>query len=267
MNRIPRIAAWVALLLAAVPAIAIADAHAAHGAVNAAAPLKVLALGDSITYGKGDRLLNSYRADLKARLMNGGGFPIDYVGAVVSGSGQDPESEGHSGWRINQIRAEIQQYLLSFEPDVVIIHLGTNDILHNDTLSAAPARLNALINQIEVYRPSAEIFVQQIAGFSDPVLAARGATFNAGVAQMPHLADPGVHLVNQGGVRGSMLYDGVHPNTYGYQWMGWNLYQSFNDVYGGGHWYAGQSPATKTYAVVCQRNSGCHNLSNAQRTP
>ena len=71
-------------------------------------PLRVMPLGDSITWGVGSSTGNGYRGPLWNRLA-ADGHPLDFVGTVRGGSMSDPDNEGHSGYRIDQIAALTQK--------------------------------------------------------------------------------------------------------------------------------------------------------------
>ncbi len=214
---------------------------------------RVLALGDSITWGVGDDLRNAYRRDLKSQL-DGVGFKTNFVGSVMSGTLNDPEHEGHPGWTINQIRAEVYSYMATYQPDIVLIHLGTNDIGRNDNISTAHARLNALITQIRNVS-TATVFVMQIAGFMNTTLQTATNSYNAKIPYMSNVGSANsVYVVNQSQVRGLMLWNNNHPNTFGYSQMAWNLFSVFRRVYSGNVWPIGIAPANQTAANVCTRN-------------
>ncbi len=65
-------------------------------------PLRVLPLGDSITWGVGSSTGNGYRSPLGNKLV-ADGHPLDFVGTLRGGSMPDPDNEGHSGYKIHQI--------------------------------------------------------------------------------------------------------------------------------------------------------------------
>jgi hypothetical protein len=78
-------AALVAILVLAGPGV-----PAAHAAGPA---LRVMPLGDSITWGDGSSTTSSYRADLW-NSITGAGFPLDLVGSLQSGALPDRDHEG-----------------------------------------------------------------------------------------------------------------------------------------------------------------------------
>ena len=85
---------WLALGLVTSTAVARAPA---------APPIRVLPLGDSITDGAGAP--GGYRLRLYQLLTNAG-FNVDFVGTLTDNGAPglpDPDHEGHSGWRIDQI--------------------------------------------------------------------------------------------------------------------------------------------------------------------
>src|SRR3954453_12829185 len=97
---------WTSPLIPLVPAAALGLTAAGVTPASAASntPLRVMPLGDSITWGVGSSTGNGYRAPLWDELA-AGGHPRDLVGTGRAGSMSDPDNEGHSGYRIDQIAA------------------------------------------------------------------------------------------------------------------------------------------------------------------
>jgi lysophospholipase L1-like esterase len=91
-------------------------------------PLRVMPLGDSITWGVGSSSGNGYRGPLWNELA-ADGHPLDFVGTVRNGPMSDPDNEGHSGYRINEIAALADASLTRYRPNVVTLHIGTNDLI------------------------------------------------------------------------------------------------------------------------------------------
>src|SRR5689334_13802099 len=83
---------------AAWPAVATAaeTPPSAPQAAAAATPLRVMPLGDSITWGVGSPSGNSYRSFL-ANKLTAEGHTLDFVGSGRNGTMSDPDNEGHSG--------------------------------------------------------------------------------------------------------------------------------------------------------------------------
>ena len=51
----------------------------------------------------------------------------------------DRNHEGHSGWRIDEIHASIDGWLTTYQPEVVLLLIGTNDVTQDYQVSTAPA--------------------------------------------------------------------------------------------------------------------------------
>jgi lysophospholipase L1-like esterase len=195
-----------------------------------APPLRIMPLGDSITYGAGSLTHSSYRIDLERRLA-AGGLAVDFVGSQQSGIGADRDNEGHPGWSISEITAQVGGWLRTYKPDVVLLHIGTNDMNQNLDVAQAPARLAFLINQIRLNRPYAEIFVQEIVGARDAAVQARIDAYNAAIPGVVAALGPRVHAVDQSMVNWRMLSDQLHPDDNGYAMMSANLYRALAKAY------------------------------------
>src|SRR3954453_11137248 len=104
-GRRPGILAAACAVLIAAATFAIGTAHAeSNGGV------RVMPLGDSIT--DGFTVPGGYRIGLWQKFV-AGGFPVDFVGSLSNGPAElgDHDHEGHSGWRIDQIDANIVNWL------------------------------------------------------------------------------------------------------------------------------------------------------------
>ncbi len=99
-----------------------------NSALNTSGTIRIMPLGDSITQGVHGSTDNAgYRNDL-AELLDSQGFDYDFVGTKRDGSGFDRDHEGHSGVRADELLAELNSYLNSNPPDLILLHIGTNDI-------------------------------------------------------------------------------------------------------------------------------------------
>jgi lysophospholipase L1-like esterase len=196
----------------------------APGAAQAAAPkLRLMPVGDSITWGVGSSNGSGYRGPLWNDLVaHGYGTGLDFVGSQYGGSMPDPDNEGHSGWRIEQIAGIITPLLQQYRPNVVTLHLGTNDMNQNYQVATAPDRLGSLIDQILAAAPDASVEVATLVPAMDPTVQSRVTQFNAqipGLVQARRNAGKHVRLVSMSAVTSADLADGLHPNDTGYQKM------------------------------------------------
>lgn len=250
------------------------------GLVGAAAPaaaspapdpgrrLRVMPLGDSITWGVGSTNLDSYRNALYWRL-NEAGVPVDYVGSMRSGVSPDPDNEGHKGWTIAQIAAHVDDWLATYRPDVILLHIGTNDMVRG--VADAPEQLDALLDRIHADLPDAQVFVAKIVGLADYLNVGsqlqRTATYNAAIGRIVPGKGPGFHVVDQSTVHGIDMWNREHPNDYGYLKMAWNWYRALEPVLNNGDlpWTAFGDPYRAPYGDRCIERStlgfavqGCH---------
>ncbi|WSX96080.1 NPP1 family protein [Streptomyces goshikiensis] len=185
------------------------------------AHLRVMPLGDSITYGVGSSTKSSYRADLWKFLKAHTG-DVAFVGSQQSGSLPDDDHEGYPGRRIDQVASIAHCTVARTKPNVVTLHIGTNDMNQSHDLAGAPKRMGALIDQVLADSPGATVLVATLipsvkAGMQ-PKIDAFNAALPGVVAQR---AGQGKHvlLVGMGAVTPSDLAETSHPNDTGYRKM------------------------------------------------
>jgi len=191
---------------------------------TAAAPtvtpmVRVMPLGDSITWGVGSSTTSSYRADLWRRLVEQSGYGVDFVGSGASGSLPDRDNEGHSGWTISQVAAQTNGWLSTYRPDVVLLHIGTNNMYSDADAQRAPGQLSALIDQIHVAPSSPRLFVAQIVPAKDNTINARITAFNRQLPAIVASKDSSkISLVDLYSPlnRSGDLADNLHPSDAGY---------------------------------------------------
>jgi lysophospholipase L1-like esterase len=207
------------LAAAAAAALALAGTLLATGAGPASAEsnggVRVMPLGDSITDGL--NVPGGYRIELWNKFV-AGGYKIDFVGSQFNGppSLGDHDHQGHSGWTIAQIDANVVNWLRATTPRTVLLHIGTNDMFSQS--AGAPQRLSTLIDKITNTAPDAEVFVASIIRLNGADSQVR--TYNAaipGIVQSKVNAGKRVHFVDMYPALGAGdLADGVHPNAGGY---------------------------------------------------
>ena len=90
------------------------------------------------------------------RYFNAAGYDVDFVGGVQSGWAEfdDPDHEGHSGWHAGGwtdggLVANIYTWLGSNPADVVLLHIGTNDISDGGTPAETAAEVRDILNEID----------------------------------------------------------------------------------------------------------------------
>lgn len=230
-SRLGRTLSFMTAAAVTVVAAALMPLGTAHAESNGG--VKIMPLGDSIT--DGIQTPGGYRIGLWQKFTSGG-QKVDFVGSLSNGpSGLgDHDHEGHSGWRIDQLDANIQTWLKKYNPHTVLLHIGTNDISQKYNVSSAPSRLGTLIDHITSTAPDAEVFVATCIPLAYNMSGIQ--SFNA---QIPNLvqtrasAGKHVHLVNMySALSTSDLTDQVHPTSNGYNKMAAVWYTALQSVRG-----------------------------------
>ena len=185
--------------------------------------LRILPLGNSITYGYLSLDGNGYRLELLKDLV---GTNFTFIGSIRSGNMTNNENEGHPGATISQI----QQYAnnsLPEKPNIVLIHAGTNDMNDDppdEPYATAPDRLGSLIDTVVAgAAPDALVLVAQIIQAGNVTTNARIATFNdavPGVVAQRAVLGQNVKVVDFRSITPADLQDGLHPSEEGYLKMG-----------------------------------------------
>ncbi|MDP3850554.1 MAG: Ig-like domain-containing protein, partial [Luteolibacter sp.] len=204
-------------------------------------PVRIMPLGDSITYGvtSGD-VEGGYRTQLHSLLSNAG-YNVDFVGTFSDTTFTVPDRnhQGLRGAHVDGLDLAVGGWLDSVEdPDVVLLLVGTNDFLQTwpyETPAGVLAELDSLINNIATRRPFAKIIVSTlILSTVSPTIEAKQVTFNQGipalvaqhVAQGRHVSMVDMHPVLNAGD----LADTVHPTTGGYNMMANAWFPKITDV-------------------------------------
>ncbi|MEV6183181.1 ricin-type beta-trefoil lectin domain protein [Streptomyces sp. NPDC052015] len=213
---------WVLTLISLVAAVlGVTAAGVTPASAGSTTPLRVMPLGDSITWGVGSSTGNGYRGPLWNKLAADGHL-LDFVGTVRGGSMSDPDNEGHSGYRIDQIAALADASLTRYRPNVVTLHIGTNDLQGASEVNTAIARLKSLVNQITADVPDATVLVASlVVSTSASEERFRGA-YNQATRQIvsdAQAAGKHVAYVDMSSLTTADLADPLHPNDAGYQKM------------------------------------------------
>lgn len=194
----------------------------ATAAVDRSTPLRIMPLGDSITLGpdQDGGISGGWRPLLADELARQDGMDVQFVGSQRSGT-PPLDHEGHGGWRIDQIRGIVDEAMATYAPDVVLLHIGTNDIGQRYALDGAPARLADLAARICSDRPGVDLVVASIIpiGSLEPLIDRYDATMPAMVGGLQE-SGCRAHLVDmRDAVPATELFDGVHPDRLAYATM------------------------------------------------
>ncbi|WP_173079560.1 cellulose binding domain-containing protein [Phytohabitans rumicis] len=193
----------------------------------AAAPVRIMPLGDSITGSPG-----CWRSLLWNRLQSTGFTDVDFVGTLPpQGCGQahDGDNEGHGGALVTAVADQNQLvgWLSATRPDIVLMHFGTNDVWSNRDPATILAAYSKLVDQMRASNPGMRVLVAKIIPMnpsSCAECAQRTVALNNAIpgwaAGKTTTASP-ITVVDQwtGFSTASDTYDGVHPNAAGDQKM------------------------------------------------
>lgn len=119
--------------------------------------LRILCLGASITFGVGSTTGNGYRKDLRD-LLEADGNSVHFVGTQSSGNMTNNANEGYPGFRIDQV-AGFGWNAYGYLPNVICVHLGTNDMSQNYAPNVSAYNMGTMIDQIYSAIPSTTLVV------------------------------------------------------------------------------------------------------------
>ncbi len=178
-------------------------------------PVRIMPLGDSITRRVG------YRPGLYFDLV-GADYDVDFVGSVADSSGTyDRDHEGHAGFTTSDIAAQLNSWLALNPPDVILLHIGTNE----DPSFPYPSetKVEDLLNIIDGFDPGITVLLARIINkvpnellvtqFNDNVEAMALVRVSSGDKILVVDHESALNYVDD------MDPDGIHPNTAGFSKM------------------------------------------------
>ena len=214
----------------------------------APAPCVILPFGDSITDGFGTP--GGYRIDLFRRTLTDG-KRITFVGSaqngptMVSGMPFPRNHEGHSGFTIDTDAGHtgispLVPTAIGFNPNIVLLMIGTNDINGNVNVGQAPTRLGNLIDAMFTRRQDMLVVVALIVPGRQDSLNARIMTYNAAIPNLVATrAAAGRHIVSvdmygaftrDANYKTTLLADDLHPTPAGYLRMSDTWYAAIGSL-------------------------------------
>jgi hypothetical protein len=194
--------------------------------LTAAEPVTIMPLGDSIT--QGNQTMDSYRRPLFHKLTDAG-YQFRFVGSEKSNfTGPPPhpdfqqDNEGHFGWKITDVLAKLDGWLDKNNPDIVLLHLGTNDNGQpNRTADAIIADIGTMVDILRKHNPKVKILLAQLmTNWGDlvevnrriPELAKRKSTATSPVIVVDQVTGFDIR-------KDQDTVDGCHPNASGEEKM------------------------------------------------
>ncbi|MDG2114152.1 MAG: GDSL-type esterase/lipase family protein, partial [Actinomycetota bacterium] len=142
--------------------------------VEPAVATRMMPIGDSITEARtASQGIPSYRAALWDQLQVAGAN-VDFVGSrhgvldhfdrpsgmADPGGTWDKDHDGHYGWRTDEILngknagdGKLSDWLTAHTPDVLIVHIGTNDLVQGQTVSTTIDDVRQLVLTARAQNP------------------------------------------------------------------------------------------------------------------
>ena len=191
--------------------------------------IRIMPLGDSITQGPAEE--DSYRRPLW-KMLKTTGARVDFVGSMKRNypdakpahSDFDMDHEGHWGWQTGEVLAKIDGWAAEHVPDIVLLHLGTNDILHGQKNQDTVEKLRGIIVVLRKHNSGVKIFLAQLIPMGGKAANLKIQELNQLIPDMAHSmtseASP-VRIVDQyeGFDALKDTSDGIHPNESGIEKM------------------------------------------------
>src|SRR6056297_1209896 len=255
--------------------------QAAQGMESAAVPVRILPLGDSITAGAPNTPdpQPTYRMYLYDHLVASGlaaGTGFDLVGRYdehPSGTydflrqGEwDHDSESVSGKRTLWASQVVGGAVRDFDPEVVLVLIGINDLRQDITPQEAAANIEEVVDRAR-FKPDVDIVLAEIppaAGFEALVeeynalvreIAASKTTSTSRVVTVDLYTGFDLEVYS---------YDGVHPNYAGDEWIAERFADVLHTEFGIGDPWGGEPVAPTT--TITDGPSGTVDTSDATFT-
>ncbi len=210
--------------------------------------IKLMCFGDSITDGY--NFVGGYRYTLGNLLSeNGYSSYVDFVGPNWGGNQYDPQHAGYSGYTIADTPkrsglTDFAEWIMGeYTPDVVMLQIGTNDILDYYELDTIADRLETLVDLVLAGLPEdGMLFLATITTmdatnglyidqsyYTVELMDATVDSYNDDIRALvaeKQSAGENIALCDWDGIiTKSDLYDGVHPTESGYGKMGEHWYK------------------------------------------
>lgn len=205
--------------------------------------ITVMPLGASITEGL--FIPGGYRYPLWQKAA-AAGHAIDFVGSLTDNGPNDPdftdlEHEGHRGFHIWQLTQIVSETVEVYQPDLILLFIGTNNMWNQDSADLAPEELRQLLSRLtesdklthtgiavatitgiyrdkDVHMPRIDAYNEQIRRIVDEWLA---GGHNVGLVDMAALLDESYFPVPEEGDSEEVkrAKDRFHPYFEGYAKM------------------------------------------------
>lgn len=168
--------------------------------------MKIVCFGDSNTYGYDPRSFLGDRYEPECRWVN---ILSDQLGSTVINAGENGREIPHNKWQIADVKRRLAEEKTF---DLLLVMLGTNDLLQGNPVSG-------IVNRMEGFLRETEVSADRIVLIAPPVLrlgewvASRSlveTSIELNKAYQRLAEDLGIGFVDAGEWNLSLAFDGVH---------------------------------------------------------
>ena len=213
--------------------------------------VRIMPLGDSITLGMGPLLgninhnyMSGYRGYLWQNLHNAN-YDIDFVGSKSDGASIvpsfDTDHEGHSGYTTDNIAAMVYEKLQLNAPDIILLHIGTNDISPYRFVlpSTSVAGLESILEAIDTYESEYHHPVHVVLSNIIKVITfdqSLGTTYNENLKELAEMRISNgdkitfIDMEKDAGLTSCDYADLLHPNIFGYKKMAHVWFDALDEI-------------------------------------
>ncbi|MET9853863.1 SGNH/GDSL hydrolase family protein [Streptomyces sp. NPDC006450] len=209
--------------------------------------VRVMPLGASTTAGVGSSDFGGYRLPLGRLVAGHSAYAIDFVGSRAQGPMADNEHEGHPGYTVGRLRAGVDRWVAAARPDVVLLHIGLNNLNRGGDPDQAADEAEELVDRIFTLRPEVTVIMQGLVpstpGSKDQDISEPIAAYNRRLKRIEaREQEQGRHfkfvkapwLTPADRADASMpaeLADGLHPNDSGYAKVADAFYEALEQAH------------------------------------
>lgn len=219
MRRLAAVAAAIAILGGLVDASAVR--------ADDPAPLRIVALGDSIAEGY-DSQTGTYTVgfrDMLSGRLTAAGIPNTVI------------NEGHGGETIAQVAARVDTMMAVDQPDIVLVYVGTNDCRGapdvpggaSNPVALAGGKLAALIDRILADSPTVRAVLATLILSGPQWPQINEQTLNPAIVALTK-SRPRTTLADMSPISNVYLADGYHPGVIGYAMMAYLWYEAMRKI-------------------------------------
>lgn len=195
--------------------------------------VKIMPLGNSVTLGTGGSTpLHGYRNTLYD-LLEGDGINFNFVGQFADDDGSfDGDHQGIAGMRADSLVNLIDDYLTAEPAEMVILHIGTNDVAGLGSVNPVFDNIENVVDAIYIFDENIKIVLCSLTPRNDT--PTRESVTSDLAARIRDLVDEkkadgykiwfadiyNAFVSNGNWAQDYMSADGFHPKNPGYEVMG-----------------------------------------------